>query len=131
MASGSFYFCRQLFNERTANIAGLLLCMHPVLVEYGQLARSYVPATFMVLLSTYSLYNVAVAKRHLWLHIPLYVLVVTVSVLCHYLTSYIFISHVFLVIFFHGHRKALRQYAIMAVTCLLLFSIWIFNGGYE
>ena len=126
-----YYFCRQLFNKRTANIAGLLLCLHPVLVEYGQLARSYVPATFLVLMSTYSLYQVAVAKRHVWLHIPLYVLSVTLSMLCHYLTAYIFMAHVLLVIFFHGHRKALMQYVIMGAVCLVLFSIWLFNGGIE
>ncbi len=47
-----YYFCRQLFNERTANIAAALLCFHPILVEYGQLARAYVPASFMILLAT-------------------------------------------------------------------------------
>jgi hypothetical protein len=74
-----YYFCRQLFNERTANIAAALLSFHPVLVEYGQLARAYIPAAFLILLATYSIYQVSVAKRHTWLHIPLYVLVLNLS----------------------------------------------------
>lgn len=126
-----YYFCRQLFNERTANIAAALLSFHPVLVEYGQLARAYIPAAFLILLATYSIYQVSVAKRHTWLHIPLYVLVLNLSLLSHYVTLYVFISHVLLVAIFHSHRKALIQYAIMAVIGFGLFSVWLFNGGWQ
>lgn len=126
-----YYFCRQLFNERTANIAAALLCFHPVLVEYGQLARAYVPATFMILLATYSIYQVSVAKRHTWLHIPLYILVLNLSLLSHYVTLYVFVSHVVLVAIFHSHRKALIQYAIMATVGFGIFSIWLLNGGWQ
>lgn len=126
-----YYFCRQLFNERTANIAAALLSFHPVLVEYGQLARAYIPAAFLILLATYSIYQVSVAKRHTWLHIPLYVLVLNLSLLSHYVTLYVFISHVLLVAIFHSHRKALIQYAIMAVVGFGLFSVWLFNGGWQ
>lgn len=126
-----YYFCRQLFNERTANIAAALLCFHPILVEYGQLARSYVPASFFILLATYSIYQISVAKRHTWLHIPLYVLVLNLSLLSHYVTLYVFISHILLVAIFHSHRKALVQYAIMAVIGFGIFSIWLFNGGWQ
>ena len=126
-----YYFCRQLFNERTANIAAALLCFHPVLVEYGQLARAYVPASFMILLATYSIYQVSVAKRHTWLHIPLYIIVLNLSLLSHYVTLYVFLSHVLLVAIFHSHRKALIQYAIMAVIGFGFFSVWLLNGGWQ
>ncbi len=63
-----YYFCRQLFNKRTATIAGVLLCLHPVLIEYSQMARTYALATFFILLTTYSIYQIAVAKKHVWLH---------------------------------------------------------------
>ena len=126
-----YYFCRQLFNERTANIAGALLCLHPVLIEYAQMARSYVPAAFFILLTTYSLYQVSVAKRHTWLHIPLYIIALNLSLWSHYATLYVFVSHIFLVAFFHSHRKALVLYVIMAVVGFGIFSIWLFNGGLE
>ena len=126
-----YYFCRQLFNERTANIAAAILSFHPVLVEYGQLARAYIPATFLILLATYSIYQVSVAKRHTWLHIPLYVLVLNLSLLSHYVTLYVFLSHVLLVAIFHSHRKALIQYAIMALVGFGIFSVWLFNGGWQ
>ncbi len=126
-----YYFCRQLFNERTANIAAALLCFHPVLVEYGQLARAYVPASFLILLATYSIYQVSVAKRHTWLHVPLYVIILNLSLLSHYVTLYVFISHILLVAIFHSHRKALLQYAIMAIAGFGLFSIWLYNGGWQ
>jgi uncharacterized membrane protein len=126
-----YYFCRQLFNERTANIAAILLCLHPVLIEYAQLARSYVPATFFILLSTYSLYQVSVAKKHTWLHIPLYIIALNFSLWMHYVTIYVFVSHVLLVALFHSHRKALIQYALMAIVGFGIFSIWLFNGGWE
>lgn len=125
-----YYFCRQLFNERTAVLAGVLLSLHPLLIEYAQIARAYVPATFFILLATYSLYQVSVSKRHLWLHIPLYVLVLVIALLSHYVTIYIFVTHVLLVALFHSHRKALIQYGIMAVLGFGLFSIWLFNGGW-
>jgi 4-amino-4-deoxy-L-arabinose transferase-like glycosyltransferase len=126
-----YYFCRQLFNERTANIAAALLCFHPVLVEYSQLARAYIPAAFLILLATYSIYQVSVAKRHTWLHIPLYVLVLNFSLLSHYVTLYVFLSHVLLVAIFHSHRKALVQYSIMALVGFGLFSGWLLNGGWQ
>lgn len=126
-----YYFCRQLFNKQTAVIASLLLCIHPILVEFGQLARAYVPATFFILASTYSLYQVTVSKKHIWLHIPLYVLCVCLSILCHYQTIFIFIAHILLVAFFRGHRKALIEYAIMLTCSLGLLAIWMYNGGFE
>jgi hypothetical protein len=126
-----YYFARQLFNERTAMIAGVILCLHPLMIEYSQLARALVPATFFGLLSTYSLYQVAVSKRHLWLHIPLYVIGVILSMLSHYLVLPVLLSHALLVLFFHSHKKALVQYAIMGVAIAGLFSIWLFNGGLE
>ena len=126
-----YYFCRQLFNERTANIAAALLSFHPVLVEYGQLARAYIPAAFLILLATYSIYQVSVAKRHTWLHIPLYVIILNLSLLSHYVTLYVFLSHVLLVAIFHSHRKALVKYAIMAILGFGLFSVWLFNGGWQ
>ncbi|MFM7234555.1 MAG: glycosyltransferase family 39 protein [Flavobacteriales bacterium] len=126
-----YYFCRQLFNERTANIAAALLSFHPILVEYGQLARAYVPATFLILLATYSICQVSVAKRHTWLHIPLYVLVLNLALLSHYVTLYVFICHILLVAIFHSHKKALIQYAVMAVVGFGIFSIWLFNGGWQ
>jgi len=126
-----YYFCRQLFNERTANIAAALLCFHPVLVEYSQLARAYVPASFLILLATYSIYQVSVAKRHTWLHVPLYIIILNLSLLSHYVTLYVFLSHILLVAIFHSHRKALVQYAIMATVGFGLFSIWLLNGGWQ
>ncbi|MFN0032506.1 MAG: glycosyltransferase family 39 protein [Flavobacteriales bacterium] len=126
-----YYFARQLFNGRTAVIAGIILCMHPLLIEYGQLARAYVPGAFFALLSTYSLYQVAVSKRHTWLHIPLYTLSVVLCLLFHYLVIYVLLSHVLLVLFFHSHKKALIKYAIMGVASSGLFSIWLFNGGLD
>ncbi len=126
-----YYFCRQLFNKQTAIIAGLMLCVHPSLVEYGQLARAYVPATFFVLASTYSLYQVTVSMRHIWLHIPMYVFCVCLSILCHYQTIFIFVAHILLVIFFRGHRKALIEYTIMLICSLALLAVWMYNGGFE
>ena len=126
-----YYFCRQLFNERTANIAAALLSFHPVLVEYGQLARAYIPAAFDILVATNRNYKGSVAQRPTWLHIPLYVLVLNLSLLSHYVTLYVFLSHVLLVAIFHSHRKALMQYAIMAVIGFGLFSVWLFNGGWQ
>lgn len=126
-----YYFARQLFNERTAVIAAVLLCLHPLMIEYSQLARAYVPATFFALLSTYSLYQVAVSKRHLWLHIPLYVMGAAMCLLCHYLVIYVLLAHVVLVLFFHSHKKAMLQYAFMGIAIAGLFSIWLFNGGLE
>jgi hypothetical protein len=46
-------------------------------------------------------------------------------------TLYVFLSHVLLVAIFHSHRKALVQYAIMAVLGFGLFSLWLFNGGWQ
>ncbi len=126
-----YYFCRQLFNERTANIAGVLLSLHPVLIEYGQIARAFVPASFFILLATYSLYQVTISKRHVWLHIPLYILSLNISLLCHYVTLYIFVSHVFLVFLFYAYRKALIQYATMTLIGFGLFSIWLVAGGWS
>jgi uncharacterized membrane protein len=90
-----------------------------------------VPASFLILLATYSIYQVSVAKRHTWLHIPLYVIVLNLSLLSHYVTLYVFLSHVLLVAIFHSHRKALIQYAVMAVIGFGLFSVWLFNGGWQ
>ena len=126
-----YYFCRQLFNERTANIAGVLLCLHPVLIEYGQIARSFVPASFFILLATYSLYQVTISKRHVWLHIPLYIIALNFSLLCHYVTLYIFISHIFLVVLFYAYRKALIQYSVMTLIGFGLFSLWLLAGGWS
>lgn len=126
-----YYFCRQLFNKQTAFFAGLFLCIHPILIEYGQLGRAYVPATFFVLASTYSLYQVTVSMKYQWLHTVLYVITVTLSILFHYQTIFIFIAHILLVLFFRGNKKALIGYSAMLIVSLGLLATWMYNGGFE
>jgi len=87
------------------------------------------PAGFFILLSTYSIYQVSVANKHNWLHIPLYTIASIAALLTHYLVFYILIAHLLLLIFFHGQKKAFLQYGIMGLTVLVLFTFWWFNGG--
>lgn len=126
-----YYFARQLFNERVAVISAAILCLHPLMLEYSQTARAYMPAAFFILSSTYSLYQVSVAKRHNWLHIPLYTIVSVAAMLTHYMVVYILIAHLILLVFFHGQKKAFLQYGIMGVSVIALFVLWWFNGGAE
>lgn len=124
-----YYFARQLFSERVAVLTAVMLCLHPLLLEYSQLARAYMPAGFFILLSTYSLYQVSVAKKHNWLHIPLYSIASLAALMTHYLVIYILIAHLLLLIFFHGQKKAFLQYGIMGLIVIVLFTFWWFNGG--
>jgi hypothetical protein len=70
-----------------------------------------------------------VAKKHLWLHIPLYVVALFLGAMSHYIIIYVAIAHVLLVAFFHVHRKALWEYGIMLLTVGLALGLWFANGG--
>jgi len=124
-----YYFARQLFNPVTAIFAGILLAVQPWLVSYSKWGEAYMLVAFFSLMTTYSIYQLAVAKKHLWLHVPLYVVVLFLGVMSHYIIAYVVLAHILLVVFFHVHRKALWRYGIMLLIVGLALLLWFANGG--
>lgn len=126
-----YYFARQLFNPTTATFAGILLAVQPWLVSYSKWGEAYMLVAFFSLMSTYSVYQIAVAKKHLWLHIPLYVIVLFLGAMSHYIIGYVLVAHIILVAFFHVHRKAMYEYGIMLLVAGVGLGLWFMNGGME
>lgn len=126
-----YYFARQLFNPTTATFAGILLAVQPWLVSYSKWGEAYMLVAFFSLMTTYSIYQIAVAKKHLWLHIPLYVIALFLGAMSHYIIVYVLVAHILLVAFFHVHRKALYEYAVMLVVAGIGLGLWFLNGGME
>jgi uncharacterized membrane protein len=124
-----YYFARQLFNPITATFAGILLSVQPWLVSYSKWGEAYMLVAFFSLMTTYSVYQIAVAKKHLWLHIPLYVVAMFLGAMSHYILIYVAMSHVLLVGFFHVHRKALWEFGTMLLVVAVALGFWFANGG--
>lgn len=125
-----YFFSNSLFKNKTASlIIAFLTSIHPLLVDHAQVSRAYSMGVFFCLLSTFLLYRiVSEEKRNIFEYIS-YALCVVISLMTHYLTLSVFISHALIFILFIRNKKVWIKGIATCVLAVFLFSIWLWVGG--
>jgi len=128
-----FLFCLRNINYTVAMVALLLMAVNPLSVSYAQENRTYSLTIFLSLCASHMFYELfvkdtaRVEKRNL--KIVLYALFSALSLLSHYLSGYILLSHALIALLLLRDKKKWAQLVVAGTVTLLIFSLWFFNGG--
>jgi len=126
-----YLFTKYLFKDiRIALLAMFFVSIHPIIVDYAQVSRPYSLALFLSLLSTWILFLMIERERKTGLSV-VYVLLVVLSLLTHYLTISVFIAHFLIVVLLYRDRRILFHYFLSGLAIVILFGIWLINGGLD
>ena len=123
----AYLFMRRVFSEGTARFAGLFVALGPFVVRYGEEARMYAMAAFLVTLASYLMVRIATAKkptRTLWL---LYALTIAAGLYTHYYTLFIVPVHMIYLAWQRGGIKLLirdKDWWFSHALGALLFLPW-------
>ena len=128
----SYVFARKIFfDKRIGILTALLFAIQPLFIADAHEAQAYSIATFLSFLSSFLFYLIITNKKQIVVLYISYIITVVASLLSHYLTSYIFISHIIIFILFVKDKNIWINYILSGVVICVLFSIWMFVGGYE
>lgn len=130
-----FLFCYKNINYNTALLALLLMSFNPLSVAYAQEMRTYSLAIFLSLCASYLFFELFIkeeksnSKRGL--KVVLYALVAALSMVAHYFTSYVYMTHVVVAIVLLRDKKLWLQFIVAGCLTLSFFSLWLVNGGLD
>lgn len=102
-----YFLMRRLFSEGAARLAALFVAIGPFVVRYGEEARMYAMAAFLVVLASYLMVRIATAKAQtikLWI---LYAIVIAAGLYTHYYTLFIIPVHIIYLAWCRGSIKAI------------------------
>lgn len=127
----AYRFSLEVFKDKNAAlIIAFLFAIHPLFIEYSIMCRAYTMGTFFSLLSTYFFYRIitsqAKSKTYLF-----YILAVSVSLLTHYLTSYVFIAQGIIFLLYVRDKNIWSRYIVAGVFIVAIFAAWMYLGGIE
>lgn len=114
-----------------ALLSSAFAALAPLLVDYSQEARAYMPATAFTLLATIRLVRLMRAPNSSLGSIVGYGLLIGTAMLLHYSTVYIAMGHALFALL-HAPFKEWRRWFIGAVPiAAAMLGIWLLLGGYE
>lgn len=122
-----------LASHRVAILAAALASLHPFLIRYSQEARSYSLATLCTLIASVIFWKLIHSRDDTFALLAgvAYGLMAGISLLCHYLTTPIFIGHAVYGVVFVRNRQAWCNCILAAVIASALFGAWMIAGGRE
>lgn len=124
----------RLFNDRAmALIAALFAALSPILVDYSQEARSYMPATALSLAATMVYWRSikAPGKGSTVVLVLTYGVLAGSALLHHYSTVYVFGGHALHALLYVRPLKRWRGLIGAAVIGALMLGTWMVMGGRE
>lgn len=125
----SYLISKKLFRDvLIAQVIVILICFHPLLIEYSRMARAYSMATFLSMLSTFFFIRIITIKTRNSNYLY-YILFVILSLLTHYLTSTIFIAHGLIFLFNVRDKITWIKYTTSVFIVFILFYVWLYFWG--
>lgn len=127
------YFVALEFTQsnKVALLSSFILAVHPLAITSAQFCRSHAMAGFFALSATLVLISL-VKKMQLNLkYVVLYGLSCCLAMLCHYFTMYVFLGHFVVLACFLRTRIQWVNFLVGGGVGVVLFSVWLINGGLE
>ncbi len=122
---------KQLFHAGVGFAAAGIFSLHHLSIIYSREARPYAMATFLVLLSVFLYYRLIKTERDSLRLTLLLGLVMSATMLTHYLTVSIFLVMAVVSLATVRPWSTWRWLLGAALTAILFFSVWMGNGGWE
>ena len=125
----AYKFSSELFNnKKTGLLVAFLFAMHPLFISTSFLCRAYSMGIFFSLLSTYFFYHIITSRSTGKTYI-FYGLSVAISLVTHYLTSYVFIAHGIIFLLSIRDKKIWAKFIAANIFVVAMFSVWMIIGG--
>ncbi|MBK9174886.1 MAG: glycosyltransferase family 39 protein [Flavobacteriales bacterium] len=122
----------RLFTDHSlALLAALFAALAPLLVDYSQEARAYMPATAITLLGTLQFIRLLREPRSSPGAIALYGLLIGTGLLVHYSTAYVAMGHACFALLHVPGRTWRRWFFVAAPVVGALVGAWLLLGGLE
>jgi len=118
-------------NPDCALAACLLLALSPVLIDLSREARAYMMAVFFSLTSSILFFKIINGQLVRFYYFLLYALIVTASILSHYLTAYIIAAQIVIVILSGLPAVKWKGFIFSGIIVCTLSVAWLLNGGLE
>ena len=125
----SYRLASEIFkNKDIALLIAFLFAIHPLFNEYSHMSRAYTMATFFSLLSSYFFYHIVTSQARNRTYL-FYALSVGVSLLSHYLTSYVFIAQGIIFLLSVRDKNTWMRYIAAGILIVGIFAAWMYIGG--
>lgn len=122
----------RLFSDRLlALIVALFAALAPLLVDFSQEARAYMPATAISLLATSRFVLMMRESRSPLSSMILYGLLIGAGLLMHYSTIYVALGHALFAVITLPGRIWRRWYMVAAPIVMAVLGGWLLLGGWE
>ena len=118
-------------DKMMALCAALLCAISPMFLVHSQDCRTYALATFLTTLSTWFFFRLLKTEQPRRTDFVIYVVAVSLSLLAHYSTCYIFMAHVVIALMERIDRRKWMMLSGAALLVGLVLLLWLFNGGFE
>ena len=125
----AYRFSLLLFKNKNASLViALLFAIHPLFMEYSMMCRAYTMGTFFSLLSSYLFYRIITSQADNKTYL-FYALSVGISLLTHYLTSYVFIAHGIIFLLSVRDKTIWTKYIVAGLLVIAIFGSWMYAAG--
>ena len=127
----AYRFSIEVFKDKNAAlIIAFLFAINPLFIEYSIMCRAYTMGAFFSLLSTYFFYRIITSQANNKTYL-FYILSVSVSLLTHYLTGYVFIAQGIIFLLYVRDKNIWSKYIVAGVFIVAIFAAWMYLGGIE
>ncbi|MDD5570130.1 MAG: glycosyltransferase family 39 protein [Bacteroidales bacterium] len=126
----TFSLTRKLFNVNVAYISSAIAIIHPSLIQFSVLSRTYEFATLLSLISSFYFVKIIYDKDKR-MNYYIYVISIIVLFFAHFSAIYIIIVHALFAILFLRDKDKWRNLTICGIIVLMFFLVWYFMYGYK
>jgi len=126
------YFVADLiFNsKRIALFSCLLFAIFPIIISTSRFGKEYAMAAFFTLLSSYFFFKIIINKRKT-INYAGYIFAVSISLLTHILTAYIFIGQGLIMLFLVRDRSIWIKYVVSCLFACGIYVTWLFFSNFS
>ncbi|MFA6922793.1 MAG: glycosyltransferase family 39 protein [Bacteroidales bacterium] len=126
----TFLLARKLFNINVAYISSAIAIIHPSLIQFSALSRTYEFATLLSLISSFYFVKI-VYEKDKTINYFLYIISTIALLFAHYSAFYIIIVHALFAILFLRDKVKWKNLLICAAIVIVVFLAWYFAYGYK
>lgn len=123
----------EIFQDQRIGLLTMLLCaIHVQAIDLSQETRAYALAGMLTVASTIILVRVMKQQKYSYGTLLLYAILLSLSLLSHYSTVYIFIAHFLIVIFlFRPDTTKLRRFILFLLIPTAVLICWMQFYGFD
>ncbi|OFX68536.1 MAG: hypothetical protein A2X12_01320 [Bacteroidetes bacterium GWE2_29_8] len=124
-----YVFLINYSSKRIANISTFIIAVNPILIEYSNIARSYMFALMLITLASFLFYKILHDRSNSDKMIIFYYIVAISSVFSHYFTGFILFFHFVYFIIYERDKIIWKKFGVYFSIIIFAFIAWYIYIG--